>query len=53
MRELEPKLRDCTDEQVAIVREKIYQVAQLAYDSYKETNDSKFPLGSIKVDDNK
>lgn len=53
IRELEPKLKDASDEEVALIREKIYGLAQLAYDSYKEERDSKFAVGSEDVDDNK
>lgn len=51
MRELEPKLKDCSDEEVALIREKVYAMAQLAYDSYKEDHDSKFAVGSNVVDE--
>ena len=53
MREIEPKLRDLSDGQVAEIRDLIYELAQLAYDSYKEQNDSKFPVGSVELDDRK
>ena len=53
IREIEPKLRDLSDEQVAEIRDRIYEMAQLAYDSYKEQRDSKFPVGSVEVDDRK
>lgn len=53
LREIEPKLANASDEEVALIREKIYEVAHLAYDSYKEDRDSKFAVGSAEVDDEK
>jgi hypothetical protein len=53
IRELEPKLKDCSDEEVAIIREKLYEMAQLSYDSYKEHRDSKFAVGLGEIDDTK
>jgi hypothetical protein len=53
LREIEPKLRDLPDEQVAVIRDRIYEMAHLAYDSYKEHRDSKFPVGLAEVDDKK
>ena len=44
---------DASDEEVALIREKIYGLAQLAYDSYKEERDSKFAVGSADMDDTK
>ena len=51
LRELEPTLKHASDQEVAIIREKIYESAQLAYDSYQGRNDSKFALGSESIDD--
>ena len=51
MRELEPKLEHSSDEEVALVREKVYGMALLAYDSYKEQKGSKFSVGSTDIDD--
>jgi hypothetical protein len=45
MRDLEPKLKNSSDEDVALIREKVYQMARLAMDSYEEQNDSKFSVG--------
>tara|TARA_B100001939_G_scaffold290812_1_gene262384 strand:+ start:283 stop:462 length:180 start_codon:yes stop_codon:yes gene_type:complete len=53
IREIEPSLRDASDEEVAQIRDQIYGLAQLAYDCYKKENDSKFPMGSLQVDDMK
>jgi hypothetical protein len=53
LRDLEPSLRDLPDDEVAIIREQIYAMAQLAYDSYKEQRDSKFAVGLGQVDDKK
>lgn len=53
LRELEPKLVNASDEEVALIREKIYEMAHLAYDSYKEDRDSKFAVGLAEVDDEK
>jgi hypothetical protein len=53
IRELEPKLQDLPDEQVALIRDRIYEMAHLAYDSYKEQRDSKFSVGLAEVDDKK
>ena len=53
IREIEPKLRDLPDEQVALIRDRIYEMAQLAYDSYREQRDSKFPVGLAEVDGKK
>lgn len=50
LRELEPKLKDASDEEVAVIREKLYQLAQLAYENYE---DSKIPVGSTAIDEKK
>jgi hypothetical protein len=50
LRELEPKLKHASDQEVAVIREKLYEAAQLAYDSYQDRNDSKFALGSEPID---
>jgi hypothetical protein len=44
IREYEPKLKDASDEEVALIREKLYE---LGY------NDSKFPVGSTNIDEDK
>lgn len=51
LRELEPKLANASDEEVALIRERIYEMAHLAHDSYKEERDSKFSVGLEEVDD--
>ena len=53
LRQLEPKLRNYSDEEVTRIREKIYELAQLSYDSYREQSDSKFQLGSESMDGEK
>ena len=53
IRELEPKLRTLSDEEVVVIRDRVYEMAQLAYDSYKEHKDSNFPVGLTSVDDTK
>ena len=50
IREYEPKLEHATDEQVALVRAKLYELGHLAMDSYQEHNDSNFPVGSTQID---
>ena len=50
IREYEPKLKDASDEEVALIREKLYELGHIAMDSY---NDSKFPLGSTNIDEDK
>jgi hypothetical protein len=50
MRELEPELKHASDEEVARIRAKIYEIAQLAYDSYTERRDSNFAVGSRDMD---
>ena len=53
IRECEPKLEHATDEQVALVRTKLYELGHIAIDSYQEDNDSNFPVGSTQIDDAK
>jgi hypothetical protein len=53
IRELEPKLQNTSDAEVAVVREKIYQMANLAMDSYEEQKDSNFSVGLGDVDEKK
>lgn len=50
IREYEPKLKDASDEEVALIREKLYELGHIAMDSY---NDSKFPVGSTNIDEDK
>ena len=50
IRELEPTLKDAPDEVVAQIREQLYALGQLAFDSWVEENGSKIPVGLKKVD---
>lgn len=50
---MEPKLKNSSDEEVAIIREKLYGMAQLVFDTWKDTPGSKIPLGLRKMDDEK
>lgn len=52
LRELEPKLKNASDEEVAEIRERLYGLAQLAYDRYIDVHGSKIPVG-LRNDDNK
>jgi hypothetical protein len=51
IREYEPKLKHATDEQVALIRTKLYKLGHIAMDSYQEDNDSNFPVGSTQIDE--
>jgi hypothetical protein len=51
IREYEPKLQHASDEEVALIREKLYELGHIAMDSYKEHSDSKFPVGSKDSND--
>ena len=51
MRELEPKLKNASDEEVAEIREKLYGMAQLAYESWVDKNGSKIPVGLKELDE--
>lgn len=53
IREYEPKLKNASDKEVALIREKLYELGNIAMDSYEEANDSKFPVGSLGVDEEK
>ncbi len=53
IRELEPKLKSASDEEVAIIREKLYGLAQLAFESWVDDNGSKIPLGLKEIDPTK
>ena len=50
IRELEPKLKNSSDEEVAIIREKLYEMAQLVFDTWKDSHGSKIPLGLKEID---
>ncbi len=51
IRQLEPKLKDASDEEVALVREQLYGLANLAFEDY--VSGSKIPVGLKKDDDTK
>lgn len=53
IRSLEPKLKDSSDEEVSIIREKLYELAQLTFDSWVDENGSKIPVGLNDLDTNK
>lgn len=53
LRELEPKLMNASDQEAALIREKIYEMANLAMDSYQEYKDSKLSVGLEDMDDTK
>tara|TARA_B100000508_G_C11341878_1_gene219555 strand:+ start:379 stop:555 length:177 start_codon:yes stop_codon:yes gene_type:complete len=53
LREIEPKLATASDEEVALIREKIYELAHIAYDSYELQSGSNFSVGSEDVDEEK
>lgn len=53
IREYEPKLKHASDEEVALIREKLYELGHIAMDSYQEHIDSNFPVGSTNMDDTK
>lgn len=53
MRQLEPKLKHASDQDVALIRAKLYELGHIAMDSYQEHHDSKFPVGSTNLDDTK
>ena len=51
MRELEPSLKNASDEEVAEIRERLYGLAQLAYERWIDENGSKIPVGLRKDDE--
>ena len=51
LRELEPKLKNASDKEVSAIREKLYGMAQLAYERWMDENGSKFPLGLTDGDE--
>lgn len=53
IRELEPTLKDAPDEYVAIIREQLYGLGQLAYDTWIIENGSKIAVGLNKLDESK
>lgn len=50
IRELEPKLKDASDEEVALIREKIYEMAQLTFERWRDEKGSKIPVGLRIID---
>lgn len=50
LREIEPKLKNASDEEVALIREKLYEIGQLAMESYVDECGSKFPVGLTEID---
>ena len=50
LRELEPKLKDASDEEVAKIRDQLYELAQLTFDSHMAEDVSKIPVGLKKID---
>lgn len=53
VRELVPRLKDAPDEEVAMIREKLYGLAELAFESYLDECGSKIPVGLKNSDDKK
>ncbi len=53
IRELEPKLKNASDEEVAIIREYLYGLGQLFYETWVDERGSKIPVGLEKLDDTK
>lgn len=51
IRELEPKLKDASDEEVAIIRDYLYGLGQLLYETWEDERDSKIPVGLEKLDE--
>jgi hypothetical protein len=53
IRELEPTLKDAPDEDVAIIREQLYALGQLAFDTWTVKNGSKIAVGLKELDESK
>lgn len=53
IREYEPKLQNASDEEVALIRAKLYELGHIAMDSYQEHTDSNFPVGPTNIDEEK
>ena len=51
IRELEPKLKDASDEEVAIIRDYLYGLGQLLYETWEDEQGSKIPVGLEKLDE--
>ena len=52
IRELEPSLKNASEEDVAMIREQLYGLGQLLYETWQEEHGSKIPLGLRKIDEN-
>ncbi len=53
IRELEPKLKDASDEDVALIREYLYGLGQLFYETWVDDQGSKIPVGLNELDEGK
>lgn len=53
MRELVPSLKESSDEEVALIRDELYGLTELALESYFDECVSKIPVGLTVVDDEK
>lgn len=51
IRELEPTLKDASDEDVALIREYLYGLGQLFYETWVDEHGSKIPVGFEKIDE--
>ena len=45
IRELEPSLKNAPDEDVAIIREQLYGLGHLVFESWQSKSGSKIPMG--------
>lgn len=53
IRELEPTLKDAPDEYVAIIREQLYALGELALDMWTSKKGSKIAVGLKELDESK
>jgi len=44
-RKIDPRLKDLPDEAVAKIRDLLYEMGQLAFDTWQENGGSKYPFG--------
>jgi hypothetical protein len=51
IRQLEPKLKDASDEEVAVIREYLYGLGHLMFETYQEEKGSKISVGLKKIDE--
>ncbi len=51
IRELEPTLKDAPDEYVAVIREQLYALGQLAFDTWTAKESSKIAVGLKELDE--